>query len=338
MSSVRISEAKIQTVEKLKSELLSYPIIGLVKIENINARVVQKMRSELRKEAKIVMAKNNLMKLAIDQVKDKVKGIEQLKEYIKGPCAFLLTKTNPFKLATYMNTNKVPAPAKPGQIASNDIVVPAMNTGIPPGPVISELQSLGLKTRIEGGQIKIAEPSVVTKEGEKVTRSVALLLRRLNIEPFFVGLSMTVALQDGTLLHGKDLIVDYEQYLNNLQYAHSRALNLAVNAGIVTKRSLPILIQKVYQQAINLTVNAGIATTRTLPMLLAKVRSQALALTRIIGEIDSNAVSAKALEAAKTASVAQKTTVSTDNKQKQEEKEEEPEEEEEDLGLGALFG
>ncbi|MHA1303546.1 MAG: 50S ribosomal protein L10 [Candidatus Heimdallarchaeaceae archaeon] len=337
MSTVRISEVKRRTVEKLKEELLSYPIIALVKIENINARVVQKMRAELRNEAKIVMAKNTLMKIAIEQVKDQIKGIEQLKEYIAGPCAFLLTHTNPFKLATYMNENKVPAPAKPGQVAPNDIIVPPMNTGIPPGPVISELQSLGLKTRIEGGQIRISEASVVTKEGERVSRSVALLLRRLNIEPFLAGLGITVAFENGSLLQGKDLVVDYAQYLQNIQLAYNRALNLAVNAGIITKQSLPLIIRTIYQHAINLTVNAAIATKRSVPFLLSKVQCQALSLSRKIADVDSEALSTKALEKAKQSVVSQQITTEKPKKQ-QEEKKEEPDEEEEDLGLGALFG
>ncbi len=285
----RISENKKQIVEKLKKELLSYPIIALVKIEHINARVVQKMRSEIRKDAKIVMAKNSLMKLAIEQVKDKIKGIEQFEQYISGPCAFLLSHTNPFKLATYMNKNKVPAPAKPGQIAPNDIVVPPMNTGIPPGPVISELQSLGLKTRIEGGQIRISEASVVTKEGEKVTTSVALLLRRLNIEPFLAGLGIEVALENGTLLQGKSLVVDYEQYMKDIQFAYNRALNLAVNAVIPTERSIPLILQEAYRKAINLAVNEAIPNKRSIEMLLQKAKAQALALGNTVAGIDESA-------------------------------------------------
>ena len=56
MSTVKVSEKKKQTVEKLKKDLTSYPIIGLVKIDNIDASVVQRMRKDLRNDAKIVMA------------------------------------------------------------------------------------------------------------------------------------------------------------------------------------------------------------------------------------------------------------------------------------------
>ena len=86
MTTPKISNRKREVVERLKRELLKYPIIGLVKIDNIGARVVQKMRSELRKDAKIVMAKNTLMKIAVNEVKDKIKVSYKLRvKFIQKP-------------------------------------------------------------------------------------------------------------------------------------------------------------------------------------------------------------------------------------------------------------
>ncbi len=334
MSTVKVSEKKKQIVEKLKNDLISYPIIGLVKIDNINASVVQRMRKDLRKDAKIVMAKNSLMRIAVSESKKKVPGIEKLLEYIVGSCAFLLSETNPYRLATFMDENKVPAPAKAGQYAPNDIVIRPMNTGIPPGPVIAELQSLGLKTRIEGGQIRISEEAVVTKEGERVNRTVVLLLRRLDINPFQAGLSFVVAFEDGEILPGDALLLDYEQYRANIQWAYTSALNLAVNAGFITKQSLLLILSNAHQLAVNLSVNAGFLTNKSLPLILSKAVQGSLSIAAAIGEKDPKALSdkvqAKLSEAPKVQQV--ETIVA-------EEKEEEPEEEpEEDLGLGSLFG
>lgn len=335
MSTV-ISKRKIEIVENLKKQLLSYPIIGLVKIDNINARVVQNIRKDLRKEAKIVMAKNTLMKLAINEVKKEIKGIEKLLEYIVGSCAFLLTNTNPYKLASYMDYNKVPAPAKAGQVASNDVIIRPMNTGIPPGPVIAELQSLGLKTRIEGGQIRIAEEAVVTKEGDRVNRTVALLLRRLNIEPFQAGLSFVVAFESGDIIAGTDLIIDYATYEQNLKWAYTSALNLAVNAGIITKQSIALVIANANQYALNLSVNAGIINSKSLPLILSKAVQGSLSIASKIAEKDSSAVSDKVQAKLQSAPKAQPVKAAkTESKEEVKEEEEEPEE---DLGLGALFG
>ena len=337
MSSAKISEKKKESVENLKEALLSYPIIGLVKIDNISARVVQKMRKDLRKEAKIIMAKNSLMKIAISDVKKKILGIEKLSEYIIGSCAFLLTETNPYKLASFMNKNKVPAPAKVGQIAPNDVIIRPMNTGIPPGPVIAELQSLGLKTRIEGGQIRITEEAIVTQEGDRVNRTVAHLLGRLNIDPFEAGLSFIVAFEKGDIILGDELLIDYDIYDENIKWAYSSALNLAINAGIVTKQSFPLILANAHQGAINLSVFIGFLTTKSIALILTKANSGALSIAGKLSEKNPGAVSAKTQEKLK--QTPRPTTTPKKMEEKPEEQEPEEEEEpEEDLGLGSLFG
>ena len=336
MTIMGISEKKREIIENLKQQLLAYPIIGLVKIDNIGARIVQQMRKELRTEATIIMAKNSLMRIAVSEVKKEIKGIEKLLDYIVGSCAFLLTKTNPYRLASFMDKNKVPAPAKAGQIAPNDVIIRPMNTGIPPGPVIAELQSLGLKTKIEGGQIRIVEEEVVTKKGERVNRTVALLLRRLNIDPFEAGLSFVVAFENGVILPGDALIIDFDYYEQNLRWAYNSALNLAVNAGIVTKQSIAMIIANANQFAINLSVNSAFITEKTLPMILSTAVQGSLSVAARIAskkpEALSSDVQTKLKEVPKEPS---KVEIEPD---KEEEKGEEQEEPEEDLGLGSLFG
>ena len=336
MTVASISEKKKKIVDNLKEKLQTYPIIGLVQIDNIGARVVQQMRKELSKEATIVMAKNTLMKIAVTELKKEVKGIEKLTDYIIGSCAFILTKTNPYKLASFMDKNKIPAPAKAGQIAPVDVIIRPMNTGIPPGPVIAELQSLGLKTRIERGQIRIVEEAVVTKEGERVNRTVALLLRRLNIDPFEAGLNFIVALENGEIIPGDSLIIDYESYEQNIIWAYNSALKLAVNAGIVTKHSLPLILMTVNQRAIALAVNAGFVTKKSLHLILSKATNEALSIASRLADKNPEAVSTKIQEKIGEKTKIQPTTVATSEKKKPDEVPEE--ESEEDLGLGSLFG
>ena len=336
MATIGISEKKRQIVDNLKKQLQAYPIIGLVKIDNIGARIVQQMRKELRTEATIIMAKNSLMKIAVTEVKKEIKGIEKLLDYIVGSCAFLLTKTNPYRLASFMDKNKVPAPAKAGQIAPKDVTIRPMNTGIPPGPVIAELQSLGLKTKIEGGQIRIVEEAIVTKEGDRVNRTVALLLRRLNIDPFEAGLSFVVAFENGVILPGDALIIDFDYYEQNLRWAYNSALNLAVNAGIVTKQSIALIIANANQFAINLSVNSAFITEKTLPMILSTAVQSSMNVAAQIASRKPEALSSVVQDKLK--EVPKEPSKVETKVDKEEEKREEQEEPEEDLGLGSLFG
>ena len=52
----------------------------------------------------------------------------------------MFTNLNPFKLNLTFDKNKIFLPAKGGDIAPNELVIPAGNTGINPGPVLSEFK------------------------------------------------------------------------------------------------------------------------------------------------------------------------------------------------------
>ncbi|MHA2343887.1 MAG: 50S ribosomal protein L10, partial [Candidatus Hodarchaeales archaeon] len=100
----------------------------------------------------------------------------------------IFTNTNPFKLQHYLSKNKVPAPAKTGQISTVDVYIPEGLTNLDPGPIISELGSIGLQTRIEKGKIRITKTAKVLSIGDTVSESHAAVLTRLNILPFSVSL------------------------------------------------------------------------------------------------------------------------------------------------------
>ena len=147
--------AKKKQLAELIILLQTYRNIGITRVENIASKTIQKIRHEMRQDAELKLAKNTIMKLALEELSKKDKGIKKLLNYVNGSCAFVLTNGNPFKVANYLEKNKIPTSAKEGQIATKDVKVTARDTGFSPGPVIGELQSIGLKTIIEGGTIKI---------------------------------------------------------------------------------------------------------------------------------------------------------------------------------------
>ena len=130
--------------------------------------------------------------------------------------------------------NKVPAKAKAGQISPKSVTVKKQNTGEPPGTIISELNSVGLPTRLEGGTGAIPDDTEVLQEGDRVSATLAAILGRLGIEPFEVGLSLILALESGDIIEKSDLIIDFDAYLNDLSFAHQQAINLSVNSAILT--------------------------------------------------------------------------------------------------------
>lgn len=335
-----VSQRKLDIVEEITNDLNNHQTIGIIAMESIGAKTVQKLRAELRGRAKIKVAKNTLMKKALENA-GKLQGADLLSEYISGPVAFLFTNDSPFSIANYLEKNKVPAPAKSGQIAPKAVVVPKMNTGFPPGTIISELNSVGLPTRIEQGTVAIPEDTKVLEPGDRISTTLAAILSQLDIEPFEVGLSLQLVLEGGEIIEHDGLLIDFDEYINDLIWAHQQAVNLSVNAGIFTTETAPLVISNAQQKVLALASSIGYVTPETASVVFGKAQANALALLRAVLAIDSSAVPG---DVASMAAIQVASTQSAAPQAEQQEEEEELDEELEDAeevdegGLGSLFG
>ncbi|HUT79895.1 MAG TPA: 50S ribosomal protein L10 [Candidatus Bathyarchaeia archaeon] len=324
---------KKQLAELIKL-IQAYKNVGITRVENIAARTIQRLRSDLRGDAVLKIAKNTLMRLALKEVAIKDKHISKLLDYINGSCAFILTNGNPFKVANYLEKNKIPTAAKEGQIAPKDITVKAKDTGFAPGPVIGELQSIGLKTRIEGGTIKIIEDGIVCRAGEKVSRTLANVLGRLGEEPFAAGLSVDAIYSVGNIIKHDDLIVDFDGILTNLIKAHKDAYALSLETAIPTKENITELIGKSQRNALTLAIETNFITPETAGNVLAKTQLEAMILAKLIAKNDPSLLPPEILSAAQAAGSAAPAKEAV----KEAPKKEEEEEDDEDSGMGSLFG
>lgn len=253
-----VAKWKKDKVEEIKKLILEYKIIAIADLTNMPSPQLQKMRSALRKDMKIVMTKGRLIKLAIQQLKDKINGIEKLESSLKGMPTLVLTQENPFKLAKLLSKSKTKAPAKPGQLAPNDIKISAGPTPFAPGPVMGELGQLGIKTTVQEGKIHIKDDVIIVKEGAIISDKVASMLSKLKIEPMEIGLNLIAAYEDG-LIYTKDVLsVDELAYLNNIRLAYSESLNLAMYMDYPTKDTISLLVKKAYLGGKNLSKIANI--------------------------------------------------------------------------------
>ena len=83
------------TVQEFVSLMEEYPIVGVVNMNNLPTKQLQNMRAQLRSTVVLRMTKRRLLKKAIDKVKAKKPGIEQLVPYMEGMPAMIFTKDNP---------------------------------------------------------------------------------------------------------------------------------------------------------------------------------------------------------------------------------------------------
>jgi large subunit ribosomal protein L10 len=270
-----VSKKKKDTVQQLIKEIEKYNIIGLVDMENLPSPQLQKMRKNLRGKLDIFMTKKNLIKFALLGAK---KDLSKLAESIRGMPALIFTNDNPFKLYKTISGSKSSAPAKPGQKAPRDIMIPAGKTPFSPGPIIGELGQLGIKAGIEDGKVAIKQEKLIAKEGEVLSGKVCDLLSKLNIQPMEIGLNVVAVYENGIIFDRKVLEVDDKVVISNLKQMHSEAMNLAVKIGYTSKDTINVLIQKAHRDAKALVDSKDIETSENIGKKLAKAEAQAEAV------------------------------------------------------------
>ncbi len=274
-----VSEEKKTLVRKLIEKIKNNPIVGILNLENLPAQQLQNMRAMLRsKDVEISMARKRLLRLAIKE--SGKENIEQLSEKIKGMPALLFSKDNPFTLNAIIQKNKSEAPAKAGQIAPKEILVKAGPTSFAPGPIISELAAVGIKTKVDNGKLTIIDDAIVAKEGDEISPQLAETLKRLDIKPMEVGLDLVAVWEDGLVFDAKQLHIDEAEYTRDFTQAASWAFNLAVEAAYPTKETTTVLLQKAFREAKAVGVEGAILTEETKEEILAKTEQQALSVKK----------------------------------------------------------
>jgi large subunit ribosomal protein L10 len=287
---------KQEQIETVISHIEQHSVLGLTDLSGISSKALQGIRNLLRSpegevQATIKVIKNTLKKISLEEVAQKGrKDVLKIIPYINGSCAFIFTNTNPFKLQKFLDKNQVPAPAKSGQISPVDVYIPEGATNLDPGPIISELGSIGLQTRIEKGKIRIVKTTKVLSVGETVSEIHAAVLNRLGIQPFEVGLKLSVVLENEELIDGRILEVDEKKILSDLQKAFSEAFSLAVNPKIAyyTKKTVSTLLTIAISQIMSLAIETKYITDNTIDILLARTAIEAKTLGEQITKKDSS--------------------------------------------------
>ena len=272
-----VSLKKKRTVEILTEKLKSYPIVGVVNVELLPAAQLQKMRRGLRGKVELMMARRRILQRAIEASSD---GVKELIPHLGGMPALLFTKENPFSLYRTVQQSKSSAPAKPGQIAPQDIVIPAGPTPFAPGPVISEFSAVGIKTGVENGKVAIKQDSLIVRKGEEIKQKVADVLKRLGVEPMEIGLNIVVVVEKGIVFTASQLFIDEDVFNAKLMGAISEARNLAVEVSYPTADVIELLIQTAFRGAKAVALEAGVVSKDTIEEMLGISERTAQALMR----------------------------------------------------------
>ena len=279
-----VPEWKKKVVEEIKGYLRKYKYVLIADLYKVRAAQLQELRRALRGKALIKVLKNTLFSRAIDDLDGQKEGLQALKAYLRGQNIFIFTNENPFKMARTIDQFKVKVLPSPGDVATNDIVIPAGNTGLPPGPIISTFGSLGIPTKIESGSIWIVKDTVVAKKGDVISHELAYILSKLDLKVLELGITLKAAYVDGIVIPGEELKLDIEGTKKAISEAFQEALNLSLNIAYPTSENTPLLLQMAHIRALSVALAASYPSKDTIGLLLAKAEAEANALVRLLAE------------------------------------------------------
>jgi large subunit ribosomal protein L10 len=280
MPSQQVLEEKTGEVEEIKGFLNEYKSIGIASLQKVRAAQLQELKKNLAGKVCMRVLKNTLMKIAIENMG--TTELKKLEQYLEGSNVLLFTDLNPFKLALLLEKGKVKTTAKSGDIAAMDVVIPAGNTGQPPGPIISQLNAAGLPTRIESGSVWVSKDTLVVRKGEIINERLAAVLSKLGVKAVEAGLLMTAVYDEGLMITGDQLKLDVDGTKKSVEQSHGAAFALSLSIAYPTSENIQALLQTAHEKAFALSLSAAVPTKETIADLLRKAHTQMLSLSTTV--------------------------------------------------------
>ncbi len=267
-------EEKAEAVKQLKTLLPKYRTIALADLRNLPTSQLNRIRKKIREHVLIKSSKNTLLLRALEG--------NTLKEKVEGPSALVFSDLDAFRLFKLLKENRNPAYAKAGEIALEDIVVPAGETSLMPGPVLTELKKAGIKAAVKGPKITITQSAVVAKKGEKISAEVAKILQKLDIKPMKIGIKLKYVVEGSTIYLPEILDINEEEFKDKITKAAADAFALSIGAVIPTKQNITNLISKAFLCAKAVGVEGAILTEQTISNILAEAAGSAVYIKNLI--------------------------------------------------------
>ena len=164
---------KTQMHQQLQELPKKYKVFAIIKMNKVRSTQILPLRKTLKGQVEFVSIKDKVAIKALESLD--VPGVKEMIGELKGQIMFLFTNMSPFKLNVLLAKNKIMMAARGGDIASIDIVVAAKNTGIAPGPMLTEFKEAGIPTKIDQGTIWIAKDTTPVKKGEAINEKLAAI-------------------------------------------------------------------------------------------------------------------------------------------------------------------
>lgn len=247
-----IPQWKLDEIEHLVDLFKTYSNIAVIEVAKLNDRQIQEIRKILRGKAIIRMSKKSLQQRAVEkfQKESKKSNLEELVERIPGQAALCFTDLDVFELKKIFLQSEWMVPAKPNEITPVDIWVPAGDTGLPTGQVISELNmTLRLPTKIQNDTIWVREDTQTHKAGDLVDVKQAAVLKKLGITPIESLIKIHYAWANGEIISEDILYMDMTKFNQDFTRAYREALGILFEMPFFSEDMTDDYIRKVASEA-----------------------------------------------------------------------------------------
>lgn len=280
-----IPQWKLDEINNLVDLFGKYKNIAVIEVGRINDQQIQAMRKLLRGKAEIRMSKKSLQTRALErfQKESSKENLEEFAENIPSQASLLFTDMDIFELKKIFLENEWMVPAKPNEITPVDIWVPAGDTGLPTGQVISELNmTLRLPTRIQNDTIWIRDDTQTHKAGDFVDVKQAAVLKKLGVNPIESLIKIRYAWSDGDILSEDIIYMDIEKFQQDIASCYFGAQRIAIELGIIDDETIEPLIQKAHREAMGIIFELPIIIDELIDEYLKKAAINAKVVESLI--------------------------------------------------------
>ena len=247
-----IPQWKLDEINTLIDLFKTHKNVAVIEVAHIHDTQIQSTRKILRGKAVFRMSKKSLQQRAIEQYEKESKkpNLDALASHIPGQSSLVFTDLDLFELKKIFHESEWMVPAKPNEVTPVDIWVPAGDTGLPTGQVISELNmTLKLPTRIMNDTIHVRDDTRTHKAGDLVTIKQAAVLKKLGITPIESLIKIHFAWSDGEIIPKDVLYMDMEHFQQNVIMAYREALAVLFEMPFIAEGMTEEYLRKAVSQA-----------------------------------------------------------------------------------------
>jgi large subunit ribosomal protein L10 len=265
-------ERKEKIINELVGYLKNYKYFIIADLFKIKSADLQALRKIFYDSLKFKVVKNSLFRVALKKVYEE-NTVKKLEPYLHKQNIFIFSNANLYEIYLQLEKNKIKTTAKPGDVAEEDIIIPAGNTGITPGPVMSKFSKLKIPTKVEEGAITVTKDTVVVKKGDKISSEVVELLNLLGIKPISVTLKLKYGFDGKNII--ENIYLDLNQIKKEIEKAQQYVLNLSLNAIFPIKEIMPIIITQAHNNSIKVLQSLVIPDKEVLKYSIQRAISNA---------------------------------------------------------------